>query len=567
MPYGSDFVGHHAARIALLVRTISQLQFRQIFYQIWYRINKRPRVKVQAPPLPRGGEATTTFIPGAGAIYDGMWRFRFLNLERRFATNAIDWRSEDVPKLWRYNLHYQDYLHACQLGDEQRAALIESWIADNPAGAADAWEPYPLSLRIVNWVKYFFELGARNVPDSWQASLAHQVRWLERRIEYHLLANHLFKNGVALVFAGAWFDGPEGDRWLCKGGRLLERELAEQFLPDGGHYERSPMYHAISVVDCLDILNILSNCRAPSATKLCEAILRIITPAIDYLRDTTLPDGKLALFNDAAHGIAPEVSQIFDYSERLLGKATEPPGIMGFQLISRRDTGYFGYRDGNEGLLIDCGPVGPDYQPGHAHCDALSFEWVLGGRRIVVDCGTYNYEPGARRAYARGTRGHNTVQVDGEEQSEIWGTFRVARRARAELKSCLSVARQFVFEGGHDGYQRLRGMPYVTRRLTRETPGHLLIEERIEGQGLHRIDSFLHFHPDLRVAIYDSYAAVATRDGVQIVIIDFIGVSTVALNEGEYYPEFGIAQRNAELTFCIEGYLPVSFGYLLRKAP
>ena len=52
------------------------------------------------------------------------------------------------------------------------------------------------------------------------------------------------------------------------------------------------------------------------------------------------------------------------------------------------DTGYYGYRQGGDSLIVDCGPVGPDYQPGHAHCDTLSYELHVGGVPIVVDSGS-----------------------------------------------------------------------------------------------------------------------------------------------------------------------------------
>src|SRR5439155_3503852 len=80
-----------------------------------------------------------------------------------------------------------------------------------------------------------------------------QARWLRGRLEHHLLGNHLWANAKALVFAGAWFEGAEAERWLDTGVRLLRREFAEQILADGGHFERSPMYHAIALADVLDL--------------------------------------------------------------------------------------------------------------------------------------------------------------------------------------------------------------------------------------------------------------------------------------------------------------------------
>jgi uncharacterized heparinase superfamily protein len=550
-------------RALLLFHTVRHLRLTQIYHQAYYRI--RPPAKVPYAPSPpiRGAGDIVQFIPGSGAVRETEWQFTFLNRCEKFPRNEIDWRAPSASKLWRYNLQYFDYLQDPALDDASKSALIESWIASNPPGIKDAWEPYPVSLRTVNFIKYFASGSAGPVPDLWLTSLAQQVRYLEQRLEYHLLANHLLKNAVAFLFAGVWFGGDDGARWFQKGSELLRKELAEQFLADGGHFERSPMYHAICLVDCLDVLNMLSGRSEPGTEALCQTLVDVIEPALAFLRDTTLPDGRLSLFNDAAHGIAPAPVVIADYAARILGRTVEFDEAPGFRWVYRPQTGYFGYRKGGEGLLIDCGPIGPSYQPGHAHCDTLSFEWVVDWDRVVVDTGTFDYEPGPRRQYARGTRGHNTVTVDDAEQSEIWGVFRVARRARARLMRCDATDGRFEFEGGHDGYCRLKGKPYVTRRLVRERPGQLLVEDRVDGKGWHRAESRLHFRPGLRVVINDSYAEVLDENGRSKLAVEFIGAPEVVLVDSEYFPEFGIAQPNAELVLRVAGTLPLSVGYRL----
>ena len=86
-----------------------------------------------------------------------------------------------------------------------------------------------------------------------------QVRFLRKRLEIHLLGNHLFANAKALVFAGLYFTGNEADEWLGKGLAILEREVPEQVLRDGGHFERSPMHHGIILEDLLDLLNVFAH--------------------------------------------------------------------------------------------------------------------------------------------------------------------------------------------------------------------------------------------------------------------------------------------------------------------
>ncbi len=131
--------------------------------------------------------------------------------------------------------------------------LVARWIAENPPAIGTGWEPFPLSLRIANWIKW--ALGGGNLDDAAISSLATQLRWLERKIEWHILGNHLLANAKALIMGGLFFEGAEADRWLKRGSGILAAELGEQILGDGGHFELSPMYHALVLEDLFDLLN------------------------------------------------------------------------------------------------------------------------------------------------------------------------------------------------------------------------------------------------------------------------------------------------------------------------
>ena len=180
--------------------------------------------------------------------------FRFLN-EERSVTTAADWDRPDVPMLWRYNLHYFDDLAAERALEraDWHSTLVDHWLRDNPAPRGTGWDPYPTSLRIVNWIKA--AIGGWPLSEATLASLVQQTHWLSRRIEWHLLGNHLIANAKALLYAGLFFDSPETDRHLATAQRILRTQLAEQCLADGGHFERSPMYHAIILEDVLDMIN------------------------------------------------------------------------------------------------------------------------------------------------------------------------------------------------------------------------------------------------------------------------------------------------------------------------
>src|SRR6266576_9956 len=171
----------------------------------------------------------------------GPKQFRFLNQEREIET----WDEESIPRLWLYNLHYFEYVDG---------ALVRRWIAENPVGQGIGWDPYPTSLRITNWCKWILS-GAHAEPDVIN-SIATQAAWLERRIERHLLANHLLANAKALLFAGSVLECPDADRWCRIGLQIYQEQLPKQILSDGAHVERSPMYHSIILEDLLDVCNL-----------------------------------------------------------------------------------------------------------------------------------------------------------------------------------------------------------------------------------------------------------------------------------------------------------------------
>ena len=129
--------------------------------------------------------------------------------------------------------------------------------------------------------------------------------------------------------------------------------------------------------------------------------------------------------------------------------------------------GYFGRRTDEALLIADCGPIGPDAVVAHGHADMLSFEWSVGGLRMVVDPGVFEYNAGPHRAYARAAASHNTITLDDAEPCAFFGAFRCGRRAYASVRvHATSADGGMVLEGTHDGFARLPGRPCPVRRFT-----------------------------------------------------------------------------------------------------
>jgi uncharacterized heparinase superfamily protein len=408
----------------------------------------------------------------------GPTQFVFLSAARELA--VCGWDDPAVPLLWRYNLHYFDDVNAedAQERDAWHDALIRRWIAENPPGRGTAWAPYPTSLRIVNWIKRVHRRSGSSVPHASELqSLALQARWLARRLEWHLLGNHLFVNAKALVHAGLFFDGPEAEGWLRTGLEILQRELREQVLPDGGHFERSPMYHALALEDLLDLLNVLRRyagdervTRQVSAPR--AAAAQCVPAMLHWLEAMCHPDGTMARFNDCAEGIAPTLPELRRMASELGIAAPHGEHRLGARRLD--PSGYVRMTAGHAVLIADVAPVGPDYLPGHAHADTLSYELSIGDRQLVVNRGTSEYGAGPRRQVERGTAAHSTVQLAGQDSSEVWAGFRVGRRARVRNVSMQGLD----LRANHDGYRFLSGRP-EHRRHWRLSADELLVEDEV----------------------------------------------------------------------------------------
>ena len=467
--------------------------------------------------------------------------FRFLDQTESLGV-PVRWQADHLPLLWQFNLHYFQYLHL--LSRDEQTALCRDWARGNWPGKGAAWHPYPTSLRIVNWCKA--NLDDREVLQS----LYRQTAYLYRNVEWHHPGNHVLENARALIFAGRFFAGHgESRRWAERGRRIYRREVPAQVLGDGGYFERSMMYHALVLEGFLDVLNILPEEEGGkgSLTGTAEGMS-------EFLVSVTHPDGNLALFNDSTQEIAPPPTALADYAQRLLQRRAEPRDAFA-------ETGYFIHRGGDIYLIIDGGPLAPDFLPAHAHADIFSYELSVGGRQMIVDTGVFDYAAGEMRRYVRGTRAHNTVSIDGRDQAEMWGSFRVARRSRPNGVRFEKSGPRSQFEGCYDGYAKLLGDRLSHRRevVCNDERGEILVRDVVEGDGRHRVESRIHLHPEAQLR-REGRRVEAERDGARCVLEPIEG-EDFAVEESWYCPRFGSRQKNKTLILAAGLDLPAHLSY------
>lgn len=527
-----------------LWRTVRWLRASQVAGRLWYRLY-RPQRRSREALAPRAADFLWSRCK-RNPVMTGPATFRLLNVERTLMSPE-DWNRPDWPRLWCYNAQYFDDLVADD-GAERAGwhkRLVSRWVAENPLGSGTGWEPYPTSLRIVNWVKWSW-CGGELCPAA-RHSLADQARWLRRHLEWHLLGNHLWANAKALVFAGALLEGKEADAWLRKGLGLIARELREQVLDDGGHFERSPMYQAIVLEDLLDLVQLAGHFPDLVSANEQRHWKQTAGRMLAWLTTMSHPDGRISFFNDATFGVAPELEALVGYAA-VLGvhiEAGQPPAVMHLAA-----TGYVRGAAGPAVLLADVGEIGPDYLPGHAHADTLSFELSLYGQRLLVNSGISLYDVGAERLRQRGTAAHNTVVIGGLDSSEVWSSFRVGRRAKPQGVECVAVDGALRISGGHDGYTWLGGKPIHARQWDLSETS-LAVADRITGPHTDAVARF-HLHPDWQVQLEDaaSGSIVGPAGRVRVRVS---GRGRLAVEVSTWHPGFGLGCANQVLVVHLAG--------------
>lgn len=479
-------------KVMLVIQTVRYLRSEQIFYRLKYRYFPLRFIANNFYDTKVNDWVWVGPEIFEQSLFDGGW-VSYLNIKANFKDEPI-WNNTRFEKLWLYNLHYFDDLNALDSASRQtiQASFIDSWIADNPPVVGNGWEPYPLSLRIVNWIKWYSRAGINNPKIIF--SLHQQAQALSKQLEYHILGNHLFANGKALVFAGCFLQGDLADSYLEIGLKIIEREIPEQFLADGGHFELSPMYHSILLWDLLDLINLSEITGRHELVEKLPQWRSVALKALNWLKVMQHPDGEVSFFNDSAMGIAATPAQLFNYAASLkleLENQALP------ELVTLPVSGYSRISVPEHTLLFDHAAVGPDYLPGHAHADTLSIEWSVGRDRVIVNSGTSVYGISEERLRQRKTAAHNTVVVDNTDSSEVWSGFRVARRAYATLIKTQATDDNVMLLASHDGYKRLAGKVSHLREV-KASDKTITVLDKLQGK-FTGANVHWHLHPLVKV--------------------------------------------------------------------
>lgn len=515
-------------KLTKLYHTVKYLKFIQVFYRILHGL-KKPSIRFRSNQI-QGCNCWEWYGPTINkqSLLDISTAI-FLN-EKASLSDGECWNSPNYSKLWLYNLHYFDDLSSTTYQERESIhySLINRWIDENPPFLGNGWEPYPLSLRLVNWVKWFSK--KETVEKKYLNNIAQQAIGLSQQLEYHILGNHLFANAKALTFVGVFLKGSKADSFLNLGLKLLDREIDEQFLTDGAHFELSPMYHEILLWDLLELIDLAKTSQNSQLLERLNSWELVAEKAVQWLKSMIHPDDEISFFNDAAIGIAASPAEIFDYANKLGIESKDSLSL----LTTNHASGYSRVQNDNYTLLFDHANVGPDYLPGHAHADSLSCELSVGLQRVFVNSGTSLYGVSKERLRQRETAAHNTVVVNGLSSSEVWSGFRVARRAYTKLLKAEESSNNVILSASHNGYERLKPKVTHTRTINASTDSFIITDDlSIKTEA----EFNLHVHPDVEVKQLDE-----TRFELKIANktkLILTSSQSCFIRESTWHPEFG----------------------------
>lgn len=513
-------------KLSLLFNTVRYLRPIQIRYRLKYFIRNKFGKKNSYKVVSKFSICNLPKIRLEQSIYNtdsykSVNSFTFLNLVHTFS-DKIDWNFPNYGRLWTYNLNYFEFLNQKDISVDDGLKLIDEFIK-NFDNNTTGLEPYPISLRVMNWIRFFTTNNINN--QSYNGYLFAQLQLLRELKEYHLLGNHLLENGFAFLFGAYYFN----DFTLYKDAKsILVPELKEQILKDGAHFELSPMYHNLMTYRVLDCYNLVSNNNLFDK-ELLSLIKERSEIMLGYIEKITFRNGKIPLMNDAAFGIAPSSNELLEYAKRL---------GLNVRKCRLSDSGYRKFEAESYELVFDIGVVGPTYQPGHAHADTFSFEMHINGRPVTVDCGTSTYEVNETRYYERSTRAHNTVTINNENSSEVWAGHRVGRRANVQLL----IDEHDHVKAKHNGYKKRFGVDHVREVIA--TDKGVTIADDINGKtGI----AHFHFAPNEVIEIVGNEVIASDYK------IVFTGYNSIDKTVTHYSPEFNERVERTSLKISFIG--------------
>jgi hypothetical protein len=509
----------------------------------------------------------------------------------------LDYRDQnlvgDIKYLWEPNrhLHLVTLAQAWALTRNRKyfqalADHLDSWFLACPYGQGPNWSSaLEAGIRLLNWSLAWqlveFSNDDLEFRDRWLRSIYQHAEFVRTWLSAHSSANnHLLGEAAGLYIAGlTWPYWERAVLWRARGRAILEREAIAQNAPDGVNREQAVGYQQF-VLDMLLAGLLAGRANGEPFSAQYEARVQAM---LDYLASIMDAGGHVPMIGDADDGFVFRLQDCCPYKSLLATgavlfrrgdfklKARTLDDKTRWLLGARADAEFDAldpektrlplrqaFPEGGSFVLgcgfdtpqeirvvADAGPLGYRSIAAHGHADALSFTLSVGGREFLVDPGTYAYHTHpVWRDYFRGTGAHNTVRIDGLDQSVSGGNFMWLKKARAGCALWLSSAEKDSFEGWHDGYMRLED-PVKHRRLIEldKRTRRLVIEDTLEMEEDHEVELFFHFSEACDVAQVEGGFSVSHQEISLRLLLPKNENATTRIHRGSVAPICGWISR------------------------
>ena len=518
-------------KLSLVFNTVRYMTPRQWRYRLYYMVRNRFRsgTPKEAPKNLKAKKVPTVYDgnisnPSAVLVADEIMKGNFPTVAGEVRDLSEGWSLPNEPyrlicfrlNSFRWLLELSDAYQ--ETGSEKYIQkgyeLIQDW-HEKMGGKihGDAWNPYVIAERITNWIGF----ASKYFRDEYMQEVAcivyPQAMELKESIEYQLGANHLLSEAKALVLAGMFLQNTD----LYKTGKyLLLDEAREQFLPDGGHYERSVSYHVEALQQYFEAFVAMRSRNDSDASR----IHYFMYEPYRFLNSMIRVNSTIPLFNDAAYDypfynavdFLATANYLFadpapngkagNYAKRWAWIGHEYIEMLWYDTPSSYYTGILHHKfeaGGEEySFNMDCGDNGPEYNQGHAHADALSILLCSKYKDIIVDTGVFTYQPGEDRDYCRSTSAHNTVEINDKNSAEVWGAFRTARRGHTKFEN-KSNKHCYHIRAWHDGYVKCLKSPVMHTRDVNIRDGRIVIKDTVDAVVPAKAISRFHLSPNCSV--------------------------------------------------------------------
>jgi len=524
----------------------------------------------------------------------------------------IDYRDEqvvgDIKYLWEPNRHLElvTLAQAWHLTREPRylegaRELLESWFEQCPYSLGPNWtSSLELAVRLVNWATAWHILGSDASPlFEGEAGQSFRTRWLEFIFRHcHFIANHLSRHSSAnnhlygelmglFVASVTWPLWPESARWRTEAHLELEEQALIQNTSDGVNREQAFYYQH----EFADMMLLAWRYGEANGVEFSDAFKHRLKSLLEFFAAVMDTGGNVPMVGDADDALMVRFDPSVDFSPYRSLLATgavlfERPDfaykagrlddktvwLMGKGAISKfasllerdpkatprgafPDGGYWILGDAFDTsdeirIVVDAGPLGYLSIAAHGHADALAFTLSIGGHEFLIDSGTYAYNTQKIwRDYFRGTSAHNTVRVDGVNQSVIGGNFMWLDKANAWCECFETNSEEDFFVGVHDGYQRLPD-PVTHRREIRLYKRERLLQvvDVLECHHSHDVELFWHFAEYCEVELTNRVVCASNNGHKLHMHFDPVVETTTILRGNEIAPAGWISRHMDEKT-------------------